>query len=567
MGYILNVENEFSDDINTVLEYINVNGYVIAGREFITKSKQAKKNIFHTLLADVSGDFDNGPKKVKEEFSRLFDVTGSIIENMGTNKDCGITRAIACNMPKDLLDQFNEVTRIEIDPCTYDKCRVDLRGNRIQMGDEEYRATFEAYLVDYNRRCAMYWEISDGKKVYPDKGMAFGAPAQFNPLMKTINYSHERAALKVIRKKLKFNDCELDDSIKLVKEYLTAMRVPESVDKFKNLNLSNDYQSIVAYVLLHWMWLVKRNLSDDPKTVEEIFVNIYGAQSSGKTTFVEDLSHALQYFFAEADVKKISDEREIKLFVNKRIIFFDEFGSKAKLSPEEMTALKKIITSDTIHQRQMHTTEFSVMRRKFTGISATNIPIGEIVKDESGARRYFEIITDTAYDKNDVTHFDFEYLDSKKHTEENGKSSYLDIWKVVDDSLDAGYISMDKTIREDIRKIQSTYVPLSSSVQFLTSEEYTYVDVHAIPTPEELKLKFSVDEYTEYGISDLYKRYTEWCKINNQDQAKTMGNFKRDIEELPILIRARKRSKNNDGTPRLQNFYYVFVASMSPVED
>ncbi len=559
--YKIEVKNDFTEDINKILKLINEAGYKIRAGNIITKSANATKNMFEAVWSSVVDEFDNAPKKVKAELIRLWDAK-EIKDDGGpkTGNECTIPEPTPCDLAEDLIAQFNDRKNIQIDPCTYEYSRKTLGGGIVQLTYEEHLSLLKAYLQDYNRSCSLYYEIVDGKKVYPHKGKGFPATTNIEPRMAVMAQEFERAARRTIRMKLAYNGSELTDAIELVKEYMVAMKVPESVAKFEVLELQNDYQTICSYVLLHWMWLVKRNLSDDPTTVEEIFLNIFGAQSSGKTTFIEHISNALQYFYAESDISRITDPRELKLFANKRIVFFDEFGSKAKMTQDEVAAMKKIITGGEIHQRVMNTTNHTKLQRRFTGISATNMTIGDIIKDETGARRYFEIITDTSYSQSEVIHFDFDFLDNKKVAEENGKESYIDIWQVVDDTINEGYISMNESIREDIRKIQSTYVPLSSSVQFLNSAECTYVNAHFIPTVQDLVAKEGVgpDGYQALKITDLYKKYLAWCKGNNLEQSKTQQNFKRDVDDLNILITTRKAGFNNDGSQKRQNIYYVY---------
>lgn len=568
MAYKLKGESDIKDDIERVIDHINKSGYVIKGDSVITRSSGASKNIYDQVFTALIDEFDNSMKKIKAEFTKLFNSKAITVDVNNADGQCEIEEPIPCNLANELIDQFNEIKRIFVDPTTFAYYKILLSGGKSPISTDQYRTELTAYVHDYNRRCKLWWRYdNEGKKQYPYRDFIFKGVAELTPRVEAKNFEFEVAARKQIRAKLAYNGKSTEDAIAEIKKYVVAMRVPEEVDKFKPLGLKNSYQDIVSYVLLHWMWLVKRNLHDSPKTNEELFVNIYGSQGSGKTTFVECLSRSLEYFYAEADVAKVMDPREAKIFVNKRIVFFDEFGSKARLSHDEVSAMKKLITSDRIDQRIMHTTSHSSERRKFTGISATNATIGDIVKDESGARRYAEIITDTDYSAD--VHFDFDFMDKHKVDVGDGKFAFVDIWKYVDDTIEEGYISLDKSIREDLRAIQDTYVPKSSTLQFLDSEQYTYINSHKFSTPKELKAyikstadsddPLSEDDYIKVGIADLYKRYTEWCKVNNLEHNKARSTFKRDLDELPILTCQQKSGRDDNGNRKMQTFWFLFV--------
>ena len=126
-------------------------------------------------------------------------------------------------------------------------------------------------------------------------------------------------------------------------------------------------------------------------------------------------------------------------------------------------------------------------------------------------------------------------------------------------TIENGYLSINSSIRDDIRAIHGTYLPKSSTLQFLTSELYTYVNHHSFSSVKDLKGKFGEEDYQKFGLAELYKRYLEWCKINNLDHAKTRATFKRDLEDLPILTSQQSRGRNDDGTPKKQTMWYLFV--------
>jgi len=561
-GAVYNVSSPVvQDDLQLLLTHINDNNYKIEGKSIYTQ--RGKTNIIDKCFMAVATQFKAPFNEIMNTFIELVSSKNIVKEAAdGDNLVCtNIPKPIPALMPVDMVNQFNEVKKINIDPCTYEYSR-EVNGSDIPMTVDEYKSSFKAYVVEYNRCCDMWWELIDGKKVTSCKSYAWKNINNLNPQIEVNNYDFERGARRVIRAKLGYDGTPIANGLGLVIEYLTAMKVPESVKKFETLGLKNSYRTICAYALMHWLWLVKRNLHDNPKTTEHLFLNVYGGQGSGKSTFVQTLGNGLQYFYAEADVKKIEDPRESKIWANKRIVFFDEFGSKAELSHDEMTAMKKLITTDKMQLRIMGTNEHTVIVRKFSGVSATNVPISDIVKDKTGARRYFEIITNTEYNAGQASHFDFGYLDGKKVQQENGMEAYEDIWRVVDDSLESGYLSMFEGMRDDIRKIQSTYVPLSSSLQFMQSEECRYVAKTVYDTPEVFHLKFNnEDAYQVLGITDLYNKYLLWCKANNQDHAKTMKNFKSDIESLDILIKTEDHGFRSDGAVNKRNLYYIFTGS------
>lgn len=553
------VKESVHADVSTIVQHVNDNNYHMMSGDIITKSKRAKNNILMNVMMELSAKFTSPINDIQLAMRKAWDDKDISMVSDYDGMVCEIPEPTPVLMPKEIITQFNTEYNIFVNPSTYDYSRLTSNGGEISMTKEEYKTMLKTFVVSYNRCCKLFWNIDDGKKIYPYAKYGFNGMSELDPQIDLNNYEFERGARKILSKKLQYNNTPLEGALGLVNEYLTAMRVPTVVPKFAALGLTHDYRTITAYVLLHWMWLVKRNLRDDAKTVEEIFINIYGGQGSGKSTFFETLGNALQYFYAEADIKKLLDEREARIFANKRIVFFDEFGSKSKLSQDEITALKKMTTTTDMHLRVMRTTGHEVLTRRFSGCSATNARLGEIVKDKTGARRFYEVITDTEYSGANVIHFDFDYLDSKKVLQDNGKEAYIDLWQIVDENVEGGYLSMFPEIRDDIRKIQETYVPKSSSLLFMTSEECTYVSSVKFGTVEQFKLSADADSYQDFGIQDLYEKYQVWCKSNNLEHSKTRANFKREIEELDILTEEVNKGKNSDGSTKTVNRYYVFT--------
>lgn len=109
-----------------------------------------------------------------------------------------------------------------------------------------------------------------------------------------------------------------------------------------------------------------------------------GAQGSGKTTFIHKMISPVAELSRDADFKMIADERHISLWKS-YVLFIDEMGHADKA---DMEIVKHVVTAHVLDRRPMRTTDVVSIRQCATFIGASNKTIAELIRDDTGMRRF-----------------------------------------------------------------------------------------------------------------------------------------------------------------------------------
>lgn len=112
-----------------------------------------------------------------------------------------------------------------------------------------------------------------------------------------------------------------------------------------------------------------------------------GPQGSGKTYFLNHLFGPLAELARSADFRAISDDRMIDLWQS-YIIFIDEMGYADR---SDVDVVKNVITAETLDRRPMRTNSIQTVRQRATLIGASNKALSELIRDETGNRRFVGI--------------------------------------------------------------------------------------------------------------------------------------------------------------------------------
>lgn len=144
-----------------------------------------------------------------------------------------------------------------------------------------------------------------------------------------------------------------------------------------------------AAVVAHFLWQVKRKLFGLPVTrhMMPIFV---GKQRGGKSTAVRKLIEPIE----EAglvenchDLRLLEDDRHIKRFATRLIVFADEMG---KVRKTDIAMLKNFITQEVPGWRIMRSTETERAPNLSTFIGASNPDVADLIFDPTGMGRFYE---------------------------------------------------------------------------------------------------------------------------------------------------------------------------------
>ena len=115
--------------------------------------------------------------------------------------------------------------------------------------------------------------------------------------------------------------------------------------------------------------------------------HITGAQGKGKTQFVERMTAPLDDFKSSTDFGVITDSKTIDIW-SSYILFLDEMGL---LSKADVDQVKNLITRESAPIRLMKQNSSAQVRNCATFIGCSNKNLGQLIRDETGVRRFAEL--------------------------------------------------------------------------------------------------------------------------------------------------------------------------------
>lgn len=231
-----------------------------------------------------------------------------------------------------------------------------------------------------------------------------------------------------------------------------------------------DHNELYVEVLRHFVWQVKRKLFG--LSVEFHMMPIFsGKQGSGKSTAIEKLLSPLK------DLKSkpkgfgcVRDDREARLFIDHFVLFFDEMASAERTDVNE---IKNLITSDVVEYRPMGTNDRDKGPNNAVFIGAANKQLSEIIMDDTGARRFFELNTSDKCDWDLINAVD-----------------YALIWKCIAEDVDT---SPAREHWDAIAQLQE------QDMRHRTPVEEFLTEIGASPSSE-----------SWVAASDLLRKFNDW---------------------------------------------------------
>jgi hypothetical protein len=140
-------------------------------------------------------------------------------------------------------------------------------------------------------------------------------------------------------------------------------------------------------VMKKFIWQVKRKARGMTVT-NHLMPVLTGAQGKGKTEFVKAMTRPLHDLMREVDFGLITDGKTADIW-SALILFIDEMGSFTKA---DVDTVKNVITSTERPIRTMRTNHSTQVRNQATLIGCTNKSLGQLIRDETGGRRFAELM-------------------------------------------------------------------------------------------------------------------------------------------------------------------------------
>ena len=250
-------------------------------------------------------------------------------------------------------------------------------------------------------------------------------------------------------------------------------------------------------VLKHFCWQVKRKMVGLPVT-RHLFAVFTGGQNAGKTTFLKLFFKPLGRFVLDLSIQAVCDDRNYPEFQNHFIGFCDEMSKADKAEANE---LKKVITTEYLACHLMHTNSMGKPKQNLTFIGAANPALQDIIKDDTGMRRFHEILV---VDKEELMPF----------WDEINRMDYLAIWKSVDENGPSPLMP----VLPELTKRQEQLRAKGLVEKFIEDEELQPGD--------------DADDSLFVSTEELYQCFVSWCKEQNiriipdkQDFSRKMAGF------------------------------------------
>jgi hypothetical protein len=192
--------------------------------------------------------------------------------------------------------------------------------------------------------------------------------------------------------------------------------------------------------LRHWLWLVKVKQAGRHGDHHLMIVVVGRYQGSGKSTAVQHLCGPWAELFDPAvGVELLTDDRSAPALSDLAIGCWDELSG---IGRADVARLKTIITASEVAYRPMRTNTRSSLPQRTTFIATSNLSLGELVRDSTGCRRFYEIAapTDRPCDWETINRIDYDLL--WRSVSENDRPPILEA-KAQIDAIQAELVVLD----------------------------------------------------------------------------------------------------------------------------
>ena len=291
-------------------------------------------------------------------------------------------------------------------------------------------------------------------------------------------------------------------------------------------------RELTIAMLKQWMWQVKRYMYNLPVS-DPYFVNIFGInQGTGKTNFIKALTDPIQPYRIEAPVDAVADSRNGGMWTTNYVILMDELKIEGDTDVKYMvSALKNILTSTEINFRELGTHNIHKGKRVFSAFGTSNVSITDVIRDESGMRRFFEIVIDAKNNNpQDARDRVGAWMESVDH---------MYLWKAIDENLEQGYLDNDLRVR--LQVLQSTYKRKSYLSAWITAKENSFQNL----------LRSYVYDWVDWGdvdseicvehdCTDLFMDFKQYVHDLDQEYSRkypiTLQRFVAQLKSEEVII-------------------------------
>lgn len=262
--------------------------------------------------------------------------------------------------------------------------------------------------------------------------------------------------------------------------------------------------AFVRAVLSKFIWQVKRKMLNLP-IYDHLMPVLLGPQGVGKSTLIREVFlKPLAEMTINTDFSEITDNRNHDIW-RYFVLFLGEMGHAGKA---DMDTVKNLITLHSLQRRPMATNITVSIRQNATFIGCSNKEIEQLIRDETGNRRFAAL----------------RFSSTPDHAAINAIDAQL-LWQSVDEH---GEDPM-KPFKDLLREKQSDWRERSQVEQWL--EHYQ------VPTAKHGRPQ---------KVADLHDDYLEWAAKRFHNQVMNVNvwskEFKRVTKNDPRLGWTHKRT-------------------------
>lgn len=324
-----------------------------------------------------------------------------------------------------------------------------------------------------------------------------------------LNSFHE--SVLNIRNEIKYDEANseyISSTDESLDELFEAMNISKSFKDLNNEYSTDNYREIAKLVFKQIIWLIKRNLFNLP-TKNEMMMFFFGSQGIGKTYAFNKIFKTMfkGLYIGDCKLDTLLEDRQVELWTRKLVVNFDDASASGNVSfnTKNMGEIKSKLSNDTITYRPMGTNESKTVSKKFTAVSTTNIDFKELIQDSTGARRFFQLISDN--ETNEL--FDDKYFDGSDIEEK-----MRELWMSVDENNKNGFL-FDRTnpLVLELDAIQRTYIKVDTVTEFFDEYKFCKSENESLTA-------------TKLSFTSAYRDYKNYCEENGIKHVLKQSNFK-----------------------------------------
>lgn len=284
-------------------------------------------------------------------------------------------------------------------------------------------------------------------------------------------------------------------------------------------------------MIKQWMWQVKRYVFN-LRVTDPYFVNVFGVnQGTGKTEFIKTLTECIQPYRIEAAVDDALDGRNSKMWSQFYVVIMDELKVNSDSDAGKMASvLKNLLTSDELNFRELGTHTINKDRRVFSAFGTSNMSVVDVIKDESGMRRFFEIDIDV---KN---------RDSNDGRERVGTwktADHLMMWKSINENDDYGMLT--DGLKRKLAEVQATYRRKTYLSMWITDKHNPLKNLLNTSVLDwETWEDVDQDLALEHEVGEMFIDFKQWLdEIDHQYAMKypvTVNRFEQQLKSEGLII-------------------------------